>query len=227
MLGRRRAHGKLVGVSSWASSQRGWFRRPNIAPAGEEYVKQWGCAGQVRSMSKTRAERRDRFERIFADHYEAVLAYALRRASREVAEDVAAETFMVVWRRLEDVPREARPWLFGVARRVLSGQRRGERRRASLHARLATQPAPAPAAATAAGLLPALARLQERDRELLLLVAWDGLAPVEAAQALGLSRIAVRVRLHRVRRRLAAELEADNAHHATASPAVDLRIEEA
>lgn len=178
-------------------------------------------------MSNTRAERRDRFERLFADHYEAVLAYALRRAAREMAEDVVAETFTVAWRRLEEVPREARPWLFGVARRVLSGQRRGERRRASLQTLLAAQPAPASAAAAPIGLLPALARLHERDRELLLLIAWDGLAPVEAARALGLSRMAVRVRLHRARKRLAAELKAESAYQPHVSPAVDLRVEEA
>jgi RNA polymerase sigma-70 factor (ECF subfamily) len=175
-------------------------------------------------MSDTRAQPRDRFEQLFADHYEVLLAYALRRATRDVAEDVVADAFVVVWRRLDDVPDDARPWLFGVARRVLADQRRGERRRAALRARLAQQPGDAPVTNGSTGLLAALARLPESDRELLLLVAWDGLAPVEAARALGLPRIALRVRLHRARKRLAAELKAEEAHDVAA---VDLRVEEA
>lgn len=178
-------------------------------------------------MSDTRGERRERFERLFADHYEPVLAYALRRAMREAAEDAAAETFTVAWRRLEDVPGDARPWLFGVARRVLSGQRRGDRRRVSLQTRLAGEPTSAPTTTAPVGLLPALARLHEQDRELLLLVGWEGLAPVEAARALGLSRIAVRVRLHRARKRLAAELQAESADPIAPAVPVDLRVEEA
>lgn len=177
-------------------------------------------------MSDASGEGRQQFERLFADHYEAVLAYALRRAAREVAEEVAAETFTVAWRRLEDVPRQPRPWLFGVARRVLSDQRRGERRRASLQARLAAQPAPRSSSVSPVGVLPALARLREQDRELLLLVAWDGLGPAEAARALGLSRIAVRVRLHRARKRLAAELDAESEQAPALPLAVDLRAEE-
>lgn len=179
-----------------------------------------------RLMSDAQRDRQQRFERLFADHYEAVLGYALRRAVRELAEEVAAETFVVAWRRFEDVPREPRPWLFGVARRVLSDQRRGERRRASLQARLAAQPAPNPGSSGSVGVLAALARQREQDRELLLLVAWEGLEPAEAARALGLSRIAVRVRLHRARKRLAADLDAES-EQALASPrAVDLKVEE-
>ena len=68
-------------------------------------------------MSDTRGERRQRFERIFADQYEAVLAYALRRAAREVAEDVTAETFTIAWRKIDNVPADALPWLYAVADR--------------------------------------------------------------------------------------------------------------
>ncbi|MGI8479193.1 MAG: RNA polymerase sigma factor [Gaiellaceae bacterium] len=137
---------------------------------------------------------RERFERLFADHREALLAYALRRATQEAAEDVVVDAFMVVWRRLDDVPHDARPWLFGVARRVLADQRRNAWRRASLPARVATQP---PATRSRRSRVP------ERDSELLLLVAWDGLTPGEAARALRVSRVAPRVRLHRARKRLA------------------------
>ena len=82
----------------------------------------------------------ERFRHVYAEHVDRVLGYALRRTDRpEDAADVVAETFLVAWRRLGDVPEEPRTrlWLYGVARRVLANQRRGERRRTSLGERLA------------------------------------------------------------------------------------------
>jgi RNA polymerase sigma-70 factor (ECF subfamily) len=69
-----------------------------------------------------------RFRRLFDDAERDLLAYALRRVDRpEDAADVVAETFLVAWRRLDDVPpgAQARLWLYGVARRQLANQRRG------------------------------------------------------------------------------------------------------
>ena len=68
--------------------------------------------------------REDRFEELFREHYGAVRGYALRRALGEPAQDAVSETFLVAWRQLDDVPADALPWLFGVARRVLANQRR-------------------------------------------------------------------------------------------------------
>ena len=82
------------------------------------------------------AERRVRFEALFERHHTAVRAYVVRRSAGIVVEDVVADTFLVAWRRLEDVPDVALPWLLGVARRVLADQRRGARRRRSLTERL-------------------------------------------------------------------------------------------
>ena len=68
-----------------------------------------------------------------------MLAYVLRRVERaEDAGDVVAETFLVAWRRMDKVPAgdEARLWLYGVARRQLANQRRGELRRSRLADRL-------------------------------------------------------------------------------------------
>lgn len=82
------------------------------------------------------------FRDLYARHFDAVLGFALRRCDRpEDAADVTAETFVVAWRRLRHVPAGdgTRPWLYGVARRVLANQRRGEGRRAALGARLRTQ----------------------------------------------------------------------------------------
>ena len=84
-------------------------------------------------------ERRLRFELLYAKHAPAVKAYVLRRADASTADDVVADVFVVCWRRFEEVPVDPLPWLLGVARRVLSTQRRGERRRGALHDRLAGQ----------------------------------------------------------------------------------------
>ena len=81
--------------------------------------------------------REDRFEELFREHYGAVRGYALRRAARELAQDAVSETFLVAWRRLDDVPADALPWLFGVARRVLANQRRSAARSSALEQRLA------------------------------------------------------------------------------------------
>jgi RNA polymerase sigma-70 factor, ECF subfamily len=157
--------------------------------------------------------RRSAFEQLFADHLRAVSAYVRRRASADEADDVVAETFLVAWRRLEDVPPEPKGWLLAVARRVLANQRRTTARRAALTASAASAMAPAADAGEGdARVLQALARLSERDRDLLLLAAWDGLATDEIAAVVGCSRAAAKVRLHRARRRLQrklAELDAD------------------
>ena len=148
---------------------------------------------------------RARFELLYARHAAAVKAYALRRADAASADDVVAEVFVVCWRRLDELPAEELPWLFGVARRVLSTQRRGERRRAALGERLARAAPPGQESAERA-LGDALSCLADGDRELLLLVAWEGLSPNEAALALGVKPSTARVRLMRARRRLAAAL---------------------
>ena len=158
-------------------------------------------------------ERRARLEALFAEHAAAVRAYAIRRIGPEAADDTVSEVFVVACRRLEHVPADALPWLLACARRVLANQRRGARRRDALVDRLHGQPAPVLPQPNAAGspLLTALAGLSQRDREVLLLIAWEGLDPARAAAALECSRAAFAVRLHRARRRLAAAL--DRAEH--------------
>ncbi|MCW2898400.1 MAG: polymerase, sigma-24 subunit, subfamily [Streptosporangiaceae bacterium] len=153
------------------------------------------------------------FEQVWQEFSPAVLRYARRRVSPEDVDDVVAETFVVVWRRLADAPDFPLPWLLGVARHVCANMRRSGRRYEALHARLTELPPPEsrrasessddPQVTAAAG---ALRRLGERDRELLTLIAWDGLSSAEAAVALGCSQAALRVRLHRARRRFAALL---------------------
>jgi RNA polymerase sigma-70 factor, ECF subfamily len=159
-------------------------------------------------MEQTRSQR---FEEMFRENYAAVRGYALRRTSPEAAQDAVAETFLVAWRRFDDMPDDSLPWLFGVARRVLANQRRSSARGDALERKLAatTPPEHLEESVTESEVVrAALARLSERDREALMLVAWHGLSGKRAARVAGCTRAAFDVRLHRARRRLAAQLKA-------------------
>ena len=158
-----------------------------------------------------------RFHAIYEAHYAAVVAYVRRRT--DVAADVhdaVAETFLTAWRRLDEVPEgdASRAWLYGVARRVLANQRRGNRRRAGLFARLTAHDpltvdveAPVLAADDRRAVVAALARLGEPDQEILRLAVWEELAHRDIAAVMGCSEGAVAVRLHRARSRLARQIE--------------------
>jgi RNA polymerase sigma factor (sigma-70 family) len=158
----------------------------------------------------------DRFEQIYRRHREAVAAYARRRAPANTAEDVVAETFLVCWRRLERVPEEPLPWLYAVARKTLANQRRAAARQTTTAA--AEIPAEVPRVVGDPALAIAFARLSERDREVLRLVAWEGLSLREAATVLGCSAVACRVRFHRAKKRLAGRLDELEPHGAAAPP---------
>lgn len=154
---------------------------------------------------------RARFEQLFDRHHRAVLGYALRRSGGpHDAADVVADTFLVAWRRLDDVPlgNDALPWLFGVARRVLANHRRSEQRRGDLAARMGEQLAaqlastPLTPSQPHGAIGPALAQLSSDDREILLLSAWEGLQPAEIAAVMGLRGATARSRLRRARGRL-------------------------
>jgi RNA polymerase sigma factor (sigma-70 family) len=178
----------------------------------EDPVRNWPLPAihALEGLVNTSSDR-DRLEAIFREHYEAVLAYSRRRAPAALADDVAAETFAIAWRRAADVPKEPLPWLLGVARRVLSSQRRSGVRRDRLRRRLFDASGAAQPVELADGRVSeALARLSEPDREAVLLIAWEGLAPREAAAALGVSAATFSVRLHRARRRLRTALTQDH-----------------
>lgn len=158
-------------------------------------------------------DRRARAEAMFAEHAGAVWAYARRRASAATADDVLSDVFMVAWRRLDDVPDDARAWLLACARNALANHQRAERRSLRLVSRLTATSAPAapPIELHDGALAQALASLSERDREVLLLTAWEGLSGDRAAAVLGCSPQAFRVRSHRARKRLASALQAAEA----------------
>ncbi len=156
-------------------------------------------------------DRAEQFSDLYRGQYEAVLRYALRRTDPETARDVAAETFLVAWRRLDVIPIDssmAGPWLYGVARRVLANTERSRLRAERLTTRLGQErratsvPDAAGSIAESARLRSALATLSELDQEALRLVGWEELDLAAAALAMGCSKATMAVRLHRARRRL-------------------------
>lgn len=153
---------------------------------------------------------RDDFEALYRTHAPEILGYLRRRGAGEDAQDLLADTFLTAWRRREDLPEATlrRAWLFGTARRLLMALHRGTQAAAlaaATHARL-TADAASPSGDSATEVVRgALADLSEVDRDLLTMTVWERLPVVDAGAALGLSPSAARVRLHRVRRRLAAD----------------------
>jgi RNA polymerase sigma factor (sigma-70 family) len=151
-----------------------------------------------------------RFTGMYDECRQRVWAYVVSRAGRQVADEVVSETFAIAWRRLDDVPEPALPWLLGVARNVLRDNIRAEIRREALAAELKawTEGDVADQVTGRMEVLRALAALRDDDREILILVAWHGLTPKEAARVIGCSLAAYRVRLHRARKRLKQAMEA-------------------
>jgi len=161
----------------------------------------------------------DCFAAIFDRHAAEILRYAHARLGPDLAEDITAEAFLAAFRRRDHYDlawADARPWLYGIAIRLIGKHRRSEARYRRL-----LQAVPADRSTEDLGdrstdrvaaqqLLPRLTAvldaLSARDRELLLLVAWAALTYAEAAQALGLSESAVRSRLHRIRVKTRAAL---------------------
>ena len=154
----------------------------------------------------------ERFEALYGRHHRDLAAFIRRRVPLDAVEDVLAETFVVAWRRLRDIPGEERAWLFGVARNVIRNAYRAEARQRALHVRVAEESADRvesfdDAIATRAELAHAWNQLSETEQEVIALVAWDDLSNAEAAQVLGVTTSAYAVRLFRARRRLLHLLE--------------------
>lgn len=170
-------------------------------------------------MTAGRAEREHRFRELFTAHHDAVLRFALRRTSPAPAEDIAAETFLVAWRRLDDVPTrpgEALPWLYAVARHCLLNAQRSDRRQEAVAVRIGegqdiaaegTTHLDVDLIARQADLAAAWRRLSPTDQEVLALALWEDLPSPQAARVLGISPTAYRLRLSRARRALRRLLE--------------------
>lgn len=152
------------------------------------------------------------FDALFGRHYSELRRYVVRRVEDgDGAEDVLAETFATAWRRRDQLPDPALPWLFGITHRVIANHRRAAKRRLRLLRRLGSSGVdlgrdPADVLAERSEIGRALAQLSDAQREVLRLVAWEGLSAADAATALGCSPAAFRVRLHRARVELAKHL---------------------
>jgi RNA polymerase sigma-70 factor (ECF subfamily) len=157
--------------------------------------------------------RRARFEALFREHHPTVQAYARRRVPPAAVDDIVSEAFLVAWRRLDEVPEPPLPWLLTVARNVVGTERRGAARRQRLWLKAQSGHVDGYDSGQSEVLdghvTGALARLRERDREAMTLVAWDGLTPAQAAAVLAEPSDRFRQRLHRAVVRLRAELAAE------------------
>jgi RNA polymerase sigma-70 factor, ECF subfamily len=155
------------------------------------------------------------FERFYVAHRRHVVAYCLRRASRTDALEAADETFLIAWRRSDEIPPQERAWLYGVAYRVLANLNRSERRRRQLALKLTQDPREAVAdpetemlrSQDQQQLRAGLQLLRPEEQEVLRLAVWENLPHAEIAVALDCETAAARQRLHRARERLAVEVE--------------------
>jgi RNA polymerase sigma-70 factor, ECF subfamily len=157
------------------------------------------------------------FRALYREQRSTIRRYFAARAPASQVDDLAAETFLVAWRRFADVPPQPLPWLLNVAAKLLANQRRKTERGEALFERLArVSRLDDPGAAVAAerrakhlAVLHALARLSPGDRELMLLSVWDGLQAGAIALVLDVNPVAARARLSRARRRLERALRAE------------------
>lgn len=174
----------------------------------------------------------DRFRELYDAHFATVARYARCRADPDTAKDATAQTFLVAWRRREELLAARHPlgWLLGVTRRAIADERRAAFRQSRLRDRVgaehtAVPPLPRDPAVVVTerdAVAAAFGALRDADREVLALIAWDALSGDEAAAVLGCSRAAFAVRLHRARARLRAELSRLGADLAPPPRAADL-----
>ena len=153
----------------------------------------------------------DAFRSLYRAHHGRVCAYLAHRTETGAVEDLAAEVFLVAWRRQHEMPAHVLPWLLNIAGKCLADQRRASGRRRALVEALvpgeaATTEETLVQEAQRRAIVAALGAVDDEQRELLLLRHWDGLAPRDIARVLELNRVAARARLHRATRRLQREL---------------------
>lgn len=156
-----------------------------------------------------------RFTAIYEAHWRAVYAYLVRRGlAPEDAADLVSATFLTAWTKVSEIPVGSfeSAWLIATARNHLANFHR-KSITVSRNASVSSEPmgVTCPSEVVVGffeerRIWNAISGLPEADRELVTLVAWDGLTPAQASLVLGISRSAGRVRLHRARKRLAVLL---------------------
>ena len=153
-----------------------------------------------------------RFEGLYSAHSAEILRFAVRcGANRQDAEEVVVETFLVCWRRFDEMTDPPIAWLLGVAKFVLQNNRRSHSRRQALFHKLALAKLDATSGSSDDSVSPgavmeAFARLHPADRQVLELLVWREMSQEEAAQVIGCTRNAVTKRFRQARRRLRALL---------------------
>lgn len=159
----------------------------------------------------------DGFEALYRDCYQAIFAYVARRieGDTEAVADLTAEVFVVALRRRDAIPPppEDRLWLYGVARRMVLDHQRRHRRQVRMRSQLRAQAAlsegdTGQGELTRLRVRQAIQQLKPAHREVVQLVAWDGLSHAEAGHVLGCSANAVALRLHQAKARLRRLLSA-------------------
>lgn len=171
-----------------------------------------------------------RFRQILDEHSHAIQLYCARRLSAADANEASVDVFVVAWQKRDQIPdgAGARPWLYGIARNVVRNQARGARRWSRLTAKAlaVSEISPANPELQVVRRLEdrlvgdAAKQLSERDREVLLMHAWEDLTVAEIATALGLSTTAAHMRLRRALERLAKALSTklDSNHQSRTVP---------
>jgi RNA polymerase sigma factor (sigma-70 family) len=160
----------------------------------------------------------DRFRLLHRQTYPDLLRFVERRVPPSEAEDIVSQVYLTAWRRQADLPEDARPWLFAVARKTMANQTRGWLRRKALDVRVAareerTVDDHSVAAAIRVDLERAWQSLRPDDRETLALVLFDGLTSEQAATVAGCRPATFAMRLSRARTRLLAKLDGTPAAH--------------
>ncbi len=181
-------------------------------------------------MKVTEQQGRDKnaeLARIVATHRQPLLRYALRRLyDYSAAEDLVAETFVVAWRRFDEIPEREQElfWLYGVAGHILLNTLRGRQRSFRLELRLASvreldQDMPRYSEQDIKLLMAALERLRSEERELLHLIYWEHLSYRDVGRVLGCSEKAAGIRVSRARQHLRQLInEANNSTNITRLP---------
>jgi len=157
------------------------------------------------------------FDRMFALHQEPIRRFCLRRLPVNDVNDAVSEVFVVAWKKIDRSPEPelALPWLYGIARNVVSNATRSRLRLGRLRAKMSGMRHESPASPERQVVrreedqeaLNALERLRPVDREILRLKVWQELTNIEIGSVLDLTPNAVAVRFSRARNRLAAELD--------------------
>lgn len=186
--------------------------------------RRWGSAADDAAVIESSWLEPERFAVLFDRHAPHIHRYLARRAGRQAADELVAETFLTAFAKRDRYDlgcSDARPWLYGIATNLVGQHHRDEARQYRIMQRAVAEPevpdhadrvaAGVTAQATRALLEAALAALPAGDRDVLLLIAWEQLTSQEVSRALAIPAGTVRSRLHRARTKVRQALAGTDA----------------